>query len=171
MILGLPSNGNAPPNPLGAIAFLPIPNNPASQGGPTRRDSNGGAFVISPTVTQVRTAPAGVPDPWPGAGPPPRQDVAFLPDGRLVPKSSFPAGTFQGALGATDDDPDSALRGFMLASILSGILVGTVFGAVLSKRQRAGRAMDTAIGAGLGAVAGFGAAIIAGRAAVLTTKL
>lgn len=90
-----------------SLVVLPIPDSPNSPGGPIRRGT--GALIPIHYDTRVLETPHNVvPNVEPGVNWAMRNrlynDLAFLPDGRLVPRSTFPATTdFNGAFGAEDD--------------------------------------------------------------------
>lgn len=175
--LGQPGNGV---NGLGqgARAFIPIPTNPASQGGPIYRSPLLVTRNEAGTGRMVRRAPWNVvPDMEPGARPFMNQGKAFTPEGKLVPYRDFPPNTFQmtgglaGALaGASPDPVGKAVKSLFFWGILGGAMAGFVIGAVASRRDGAGRMVDSAIGGGLGAVTGMAASILVGRGAFLASQ-
>lgn len=158
----------------GARTFTPIPHNPASQGSPY--------FYRSPlNVTQnlpgtgrtVYRAPWNtVFEPEPGAKPFMNRGKAFTPEGTLVPISEFPPGTFAfaGALGEDADSVLKSMKSLFMWGLFGGALVGLTAGAVLSRRPGVGRAVDAAVGSGLGAVAGAVGSVLVGRGASLAAK-
>lgn len=162
----------------GGRAFIPIPNNPASQGGPIYRSPLLVTRNEPGTGRMVRRAPWNVtPDMESGARPFMNQGKAFTPEGKLVPYSAFPPNTFQktgslaGALaGATADPTEKAARSLFFWGILGGAMAGFVIGAVVSSRDGAGRMVDSAVGGGLGAVTGMAASILVGRGAFLASQ-
>lgn len=167
----------------GARQFTPIPTNPASQGAPYFYRSTGVQTRNLPgTGRMVRRAPWNVvPDMEPGADPYINQGYAFTPEGTLRPITdtrAFPPGTFAGALGSAlagapsaDETILGAMKGLLLWGFIGGIAVGLVAGAVASNRAGAGRAMDAAIGSGVGAIAGLAGAVLVGRGATLAARL
>jgi len=155
----------------GARTFTPIPHNPASQGSPY--------FYRSPlNVTQnlpgtgrtVYRAPWNtVFEPEPGARPFMNRGNAFTPEGKLVPMSEFPPGTFAFA-GAPTTPAGEAGRGLLMWGFLGGATAGFMFGAVMGQRHGAGAIVDGAVGAGLGAITGMMGAVLVGRGAYLAAK-
>ena len=94
-----------------SLVLLPIPDSPTNPGGPIRRGT-GALIPINYNTKVLETPSAGVFEPEPGINWDMRNrlynDLAFLPDGRLVPRSTFPPTTnFNGTFGdfGAEDDP------------------------------------------------------------------
>lgn len=112
----------------GARVFLPLTDDPDKGGGPVRRSPF--ALVPAHYSQQVRKSPhAVVFSPASGYDPPDYSRLAFLPDGRLQPRSEFPAVTsFAGA------GPDKRLLGAAL--LIGGLGAVVVAGAVAAIASR-----------------------------------
>lgn len=178
MILGFPP-GTSPATSggfgYGGRAFTPIPQNPASQGSQWFYRSPGIMTQNPPgTGRTVNRAPgAAVPDMQPGADPFMNRGKAFDARGKLVPYNYYPPGTFAGAMlgGGAPDSVRSSMAGLLMWGFIGGALVGLLVGAVASTKPGAGRAVASAVGGGVGAVAGMAGAVLVGRGATLAAKL
>ena len=172
----------------GGRTFEPIPQNPSSQGSNWFYRSPFVATRNPPgTGVTVNRAPwAVVPDMEAGANPYMNQGKAFTPEGTLAPITdtrAFPPGTFAmvpsagtgfaGALAgaATPESVMSAVKSLFLWGFVGGAAVGLIIGAVISKKEGSGRAVDAAIGSGLGAFTGLAGAVLVGRGATLAAKM
>jgi hypothetical protein len=146
----------------GAQVRVSPDNNPDSGGGPLRRSP----FRLVPadeTVMVSRTPFPGAPDPESGWARDPYFDEPrkFLPDGRLVPA---------GALGAIETYAgEFAGKNLAIFSILGCTLLG--FGAAFLFSDPSNRLRNVGFGSLLGFGTGATVAGIAGRSAVLFSRL
>lgn len=137
-----------------ALVTVSIPKSPNNPGGPIRR----GTGVVVPAHFNrnvYRTPFARNYIPASGVNPSLQEELdrsAFLPDGRLVPRTdrtSFPAGTFAGAL-----TPMSASK-LTLLSFANGVFIGSATGIGMGAATRSATT-GAIVSATVGALVMFG---------------